>query len=349
VATQFGSFNLVYPILQVCLGKYAVGYIGIKDIDTKDLIYKKVVKGDEDIEYGIVNDFDLILTGTSPSSDVEYNMWRFARDSGKDSICILDMTKHCQERFYKNGELFLPDMIFVVDEEGKEAVSCIGVAPDNIIVTGSPYLDAVCQFRLTNEEKEQVRGELKLGRKRLLTFCTEYIAASGEKELYGYDEFDILRGLSKYIRKRGFDNIRLRIRLHPKDESNMYEEFFKTMDDGIDFEIAAGEIGNRFFQASDAVIGMTSTILTEAHMLGLHVVSFQPAGKGINKHVHNSIIEKTLVTTIAGLYERLDAILDGPHVNVSSLPTDSRNDSLNKIMEVVDSRLRAISFKKRAA
>ena len=343
MATQFGSFNMVYPILQTSLGKYGVGYIGVKDIDTKDLIYKQVVKGDEDIEYGIVDDFDLILTGTSPSSDVEYNMWRYARDSGKDSICILDMTKHCRERFYKNGDLFLPDMILVVDEEAKEAASCIGVDPDNIIVTGSPYLDAVSHSRLANEEKEQVRRELRLGCKRLLTFCTEYIAASGEKDLYGYDEFDILRDLSKYIQMRGVDKIRLRIRLHPKDDSNMYKEFFHDIVDEIDFEIAVDEVGYRFFQASDAVIGMTSTILTEAYMLGLRVVSFQPAGKGIKTHVHNSIIEKTLVTTVAGLYERLDAILDGPHTEAPLLKNNSRNDSLSKIMEVVDNRLRATS------
>jgi len=286
-----------------------------------------------DLNGGLVAAFDLIVTGSSPTSDIEHRLWREARALGKKSVCLLDMAKLCRERFQKHGELVFPDLIVVVDEEAAAAVHHLGVSRERIVVAGSPYLAAVSKFKIADEEKRQVREELQLGGKQLITFCTEYIAAAGETEEYGYNEFQILENLGAYIGERGRDGLFLRIRLHPRDEKVLYEDFFKGRADGINWSFEEGDTAYRFLQAADAVVGMTSTILTEAHLLGLPVISFQPVGPGKAPHIHNRLIADNLVTTAAGLYERLDAVLTGYARDAASFPLTSGDDPINVILE----------------
>jgi len=336
VATQHGSFNLIHPVLLACRNRYAVGCLGPRETGRGDFICRRVIGEGTEIECGLVASFDLIVTGTSPTSDVEHRLWCEARALGKKSVCLLDMAKLCRERFQKKGEFVFPDLIIVTDEESAVEICRLGVSRDKIAVTGSPYLAAVSQFKLSDEDRRWVREKLKLGGKRLITFCTEYIAAAGEAEEYGYDELYVLAILSAYIRDRGRHGISLRIRLHPRDEKRLYEDFFASQGGVIDWSFEERDTSYHFLQAADAVVGMTSTILTEAHLLGLPVISFQPVGPGKEPHVHNRLIADNLVTTTAGLHERLDAVLSCCGKDDAPLPPFPGGDPVNEILEQIE-------------
>ena len=332
-ATQHGSFNMIHPVLRACRERYAVGCLGPREIEPGDYLCRRVIDEEAVLDDGLGKDFDLIVTGTAPTSDVEHRLWRAARGWGKKSFCLLDMVKHCRERFEKNGELVFPDLIIVADEAAAADVARLGVPRERISVAGSPYLAAVAARRLAAGERELLREELRLGGKRLITFCTEYIAAAGETEKYGYDELHILNILSAYIAARGRGGFSLRIRLHPRDDRVLYEDFFAPPGGDSDWAFEAGDAACRFLQAADVVIGMTSTILTEGHLLGLPVISFQPVGPGKAPHAHNRLIADRLVTTAAELYERLDAVFAGRGGDAPGHSLPSSGDPVKTIME----------------
>ncbi len=338
-ATQHGSFNLIYPVLQACLDRYAVACLGPQEAGPGDFLCRRVIGEETEIDYGLVSAFDLIVTGTSPTSDIEHRLWRTARALGKKSVCLLDMAKLCRERFQKHGELVFPDLIVVVDEEAAADIHNLGVSRERIVVAGSPYLAAVRKFKLTDGQRRRVREELQLGGKRLITFCTEYIAAAGETEEYGYDELQILENLGAYIGERGRDGLSLRIRLHPRDEKALYEDFFTGRAGSIDWSFEEGDTAYRLLQAADVIVGMTSTILTEAHLLGLPVISFQPVGSGKGPHIHNRLIADNLVTTTTGLYERLDAVLTGCARDTASLHLVAGGGPIKAILEQLERAL----------
>src|SRR3989338_10203642 len=140
VATQFGSFNVIYPVLNACLGKYNIGYIGIRDITVDNLIQKTIIVEDDMIDYNCLDKFDMFITGTSPSSDIEYNIWEYASKRNKGNICILDMSKDYEERFKKNNRYIFPDIICVMNKADLDVFRGLDTGRSRIIMTGSPYL-----------------------------------------------------------------------------------------------------------------------------------------------------------------------------------------------------------------
>ena len=58
---------------------------------------------------------DMVLTSTSWQSKLELNAISYARSIGKKCISILDHWVNYRERFIREGELILPDEIWVCD------------------------------------------------------------------------------------------------------------------------------------------------------------------------------------------------------------------------------------------
>lgn len=344
VATQFGSFNVIYPILKACSNRHSIGYIGIKDFEGT-MIYKRVTAGDVEIDHGGLNRFDLFITGTSPYSEVEYKIWQYAARLNKKSICILDSHKDYERRFLKNNRYFFPDIICVMNEGTKGFLSSMNIDPYRMVVTGSPYLDSIYKYKLMDKERDMMKNGMLQGRKKIITFCTEYIAATGEKGKYGYDELQILDDILYCIKSLRMDNFKLFIRLHPKDSIVFYEDFLKRFDTEIDYEFVRNDPEHKLLQLSDIVIGITSVILLEASILGLNVVSYQPTKDRTKIHRYIDGIDNDLVTSRTGLMMAICKLLNSSSMKIPYNSKYTPSNALGKIMEIIEKVLHDESFK----
>lgn len=335
VASQFGSFNVIYPVLNACLSKYNIGYIGVKDIDVDNLLYKKILTSDGIIDCGLLDEFDIFISGASPSSEIDYNIWKFARKMSKKSICILDAIKDYEDRFKKNNRYFFSDFICVMNKDDKGILSGLDTGKSKVVVTGSPYLSNIHKFCIAEDEKNAIRKNMLVEGKRVITFCTEYMVKMNEKERYGYDEMDILRDIVQYIEGRGKDKFKLFIKLHPNDSASFYEDFVSGIDRKVDCELIANDPGYRILQISDIVVGMTSIILAEASILGLNIVSYQPAANESRIYIGNEMIEKQIARSKDGLVKKFDAVFDNSNEKKINNSGTMKYNAIENIMALI--------------
>lgn len=339
VATQFGSFNVIYSVLNACSDKYNIGYIGIKDIAIDNLIHNKVITEDEIVDYNCLDKFDMFITGTSPSSDIDYNIWEYARKRNKKSMCILDMSKDYEERFKKNNRYLFPDIICVTDEANMDVFRGLDTGRSRVVVTGSPYLSDIHRFYISEDEKKVIRKNMLATGKKVITFCTEYIVTRNEKEKYGYDEISILKDILHYMEKRGLDNFKLFIKLHPEDSVSMYEDFLKGIDRKIDLKFIIDDPGYKILQISDVVVGMTSIILTESAILGLNVVSYQPVDDMSKIYDRNEAIKENLVTSNDEMVKEMDIIFNSVNKKNTCNTKNIPYNAVEKIMALIEESL----------
>lgn len=336
VATQHGSFNVVYPVLKACAGKYRIGYLGLKDIEEKDLASKKIVTDNMEVDLSSLDEFDLFVTGTSPAGEVETSIWEHAAILKKKSMAILDAAKECGERFIKKGRPSFPCIVCVPDDRGVKALADLGMDGERVVITGSPYLENAFDSKLSASEIEAFRSRLSLNGRKIVTFCTEYITSAHEREKYGYDELMILDDIIAYAGSRDRTDLKLLIRLHPKDSGNVYEKYINGTAQ-LDCELVTEDRGNKMLQVSDVVIGMSSVILVEAAILGLNIVSYQPVFGEHQAQRSHDIIERHLIVSRGGLYERLDLLLSKER---RPLPAEAiygaPKGSVGKIMDVLE-------------
>lgn len=338
-ATQFGSFNVVYPVLNACLGKYNIGYIGIRDITVDNLIQKTIIVEDDMIDYKCLDKFDMFITGTSPSSDIDCNIWEYAYKRNKKSMCILDMSKDYEERFKKNSHYIFPDIICVMDEMDRNIFNRVDTGKSKVIVTGSPYLSDIYKLSISESGKKIIKEDVLGNNIKVITFCTEYIAKRKEKEKYGYDELSILKDIVNYIESRRNDNFKLFIKLHPQDSVLMYEDFLKGINRKIDWEFIIDDPGYKILQVSNVVVGMTSIILTESAILGLNIISYQPVDDMSKIYDRNEAIKENLVTSKDELVKKIDMIFNDKKIKNSYSAKNITYNAIEKIMALIEESL----------
>lgn len=347
VATQFGSFNVIYPVLNACSDKYNIGYIGIKDIAIDNLIHNKIITEDEVVDYNCLDKFDMFITGTSPSSDIDYNTWEYARKRNKISMCILDMSKDYEERFKKSNRYLFPDIICVMSEGDRDVFRGLDTGRSRIVMTGSPYLSNIYRFSILGDEKNAIKKNMLAIGKKVITFCTEYIAKRNEKEKYGYDEISVLNDIVCYIEKRKNYNFKLFIKLHPNDSASLYEDILKRINRKIDYELIINDPEYKILQISDVVVGMTSVILAESSILGLNVVSYQPVDDMSKIYDRNEAIKENMVTSKGELIKEIDIILNGKKVKNTCSTKNIPDNAVEKIMALIEESLPVQNIKTR--
>ena len=189
------------------------------------------------------------------------------------------------------------------------------------------------------EERDLLKKVVSPEGKKIVTFCTEYLAKSGETGRYGYDELTILRDLLLYIDQRGPGRFKLLLKLHPNDSAGIYKDFMQGASSAVDWQVVSSDTEKKFLQISDVVVGMTSVILTEALMLDLPVVSYQPVDDAGMVHNPLGLQPELCVTSRDAFFTLLDNELS-PENRRSDLRVEApRPGSLNALMKVIDRAL----------
>ena len=157
----------------------------------------------------------VLLSGTGWSSDVEHRARKLARARGIRNIAVLDHWVNYRERFLRNGEMVLPDEIFVTDEYA--LLEARLHFPDiNVCVHENLYFAAqLSELRQLETNADEV------------LYLLEPIRADWPKRIAG--EFE---ALEYFLEHWGQLNIpgdaSLRLRPHPSDPPGKYSEWLRA-------------------------------------------------------------------------------------------------------------------------
>ena len=163
---------------------------------------------------------DLIITGTSWQSSIERRFIKSAKLHGKKVISILDHWVNYRERFITEGDLILPDEIWVCDEYAKK------IAEDkfkniSLKLIENPYIENL---------KKNITSYMKLN-SNLKTENILYVCEPikdhakiqfGDENYHGYTEESALKYFLKQIDLLNIDYKNIIIRPHPSENIKKY-------------------------------------------------------------------------------------------------------------------------------
>jgi hypothetical protein len=232
-----------------------------------------------------------LLVGTSENPDsLGLALVDAARAAGITSIGMVDGPANAAWRFRGRSDQPLahaPEWIFVADEPTRDAFVGLGHSVDKVLAVGHPDLDRIVAMRRELEAagRDRLREALFPGaaNRTVIVFVAEVSDGLNPSQFLRSCDYTLCgRGGSDrrtdIVLEEVLDAIRrlsprpyLVLRLHPKNR----REEFRAYEAEIDQVSDQGSPHALVFSA-DAVVGMSSWLLTEARVLGSPVLSVLP-------------------------------------------------------------------------
>ncbi|MBU1012542.1 MAG: hypothetical protein KKG99_06020 [Bacteroidetes bacterium] len=164
---------------------------------------------------------DWVLCGTSWQSDLESRAIRLCKSSGKRVIAFLDHWVNYRERFLNNGELILPDEIWVGDEIAERIARNIFPSAHLVRLSNPYFEDIVLEIK---KAKPLINS---LHQKSILYVCEPIRAHAllqhGDERYWGYTEEE---ALNFFLKNRGlleYPVHKITIRPHPSEKRDKYD------------------------------------------------------------------------------------------------------------------------------
>ena len=238
---------------------------------------------------------DLVITGTSHDSGPEQAIIRVTRQEGVSCLTVLDTWTNYSRRFLLEDEIHLsadvlPDAIAVMDDFAVREMLEEGFPEVRLQIVGQPAFDRFLELARSEEIKRDVlRLRRQLGiqpGETLVVFfsqpITELYGPPGSPTYRGYDEWDVVWGLSGAISSlaRQDSPMRLVIRPHPKEPSEKYASF-STGEGSPAVAVETIDV-DLLTLTADIVVGMSSVVLVKAFLTGKPVISVQPKLVGVD-------------------------------------------------------------------
>lgn len=212
---------------------------------------------------------DLVVCGMSMHPGSELSLTENARFDGVPVVWLSDYVMG--SLFARNRDMaqsvqsVLPDYLLVANDWIREQELMNlpeGFDPNRVIVTGQPTFDAIAHER-KDEVRKQIREVLKISDKeKLIT----YVGAVGDVSS------EALRVLVEGLKGTGFENYKLVICRHPRDQAP--QEQYLTIAEDIHEKVIdqEGQSVGELVLASDLVANTLSTVGLESILRGTPVV-----------------------------------------------------------------------------
>lgn len=288
------NYEVILYGKDTALSRY--NYYGLSGKDILDRI--KTVSLENIKEFLIEENPDFIITGTSADDFTEKYIWKSSEELGIPSFAILDQWINYGIRFsefgvnqikeYERNKEFkyLPTKILTMDSYSKSGIIAEGIDSDKILVSGHPYFDYI-RYKKKKLESSDLFKKDKLNCKDgqlVVVFASEpitktYNEGDSMKCYWGYNEKTIFKHfieeLSVFSDK--FEkNVKLVLRLHPKDDENNYDEIISNVEARRLEVVLDRELdGLSLINSADLICGMSSMFLIESAMLGRPILSIQ--------------------------------------------------------------------------
>ena len=262
-----GGANAILPLIEPFKKEHKV-YVFAKGPALKKLPNAQEL---QDYSLKFVNP-DFLITGTSANDKTEKLLWQESKKLNIKSMAILDHWLNYGIRFSKYGlnEIekfdkkcdFLPSFIIVMDEFAKQEMINDGIAQNIIYPLGNPHFENLIT---QSKNVKNVRSNFAKDDEFLITFASEPYT-----EDYGKgNEKVVLEDLIEITKDK---NVKIVVKLHPKEDFSKYAEFQNLPNVDLDKITPPIEV----IMASDLIVSMTSMFLIEAMILGKNILSYQP-------------------------------------------------------------------------
>lgn len=213
-----------------------------------------------------------LISGTGWSSSLEYDARVLAKKKNIKSIAVIDHWVNYKERFIKNNEEVLPDVIWVSDTYAhKQASLCF---PNiEIIEQRNDYL--LKQLEKVNNQKIK-----RLGKSTNILYVLEPIRDpwAGNTVAGEYQALDFFINSIPFLNFG--DKFSLILKPHPSDPENKYEEWLNSINLSNIFIEEEKSLSN-LIAWSDVVVGCETYAMVVAVSANKRVISSLP------KHAHN--------------------------------------------------------------
>ncbi len=264
-------------IFSICIG-HAINVFRSNNIIpslelNEDLNKKKVEE--------IINEIrpEAVFVGTSLDSWTERYSIIEAKKKGMYCLGLVDWWSNFGARFSNPGTndlAYLPDKIAVMDEDARFGCINDGI-PDSILsITGNPYWDSLRNGEYPIQHLQtEIKTKLGIQDEALVVVVISSDIRNLNLNL-GYDEHDFWKAVISLpaYNKKGIP-IKWMLKPHPREKrediNNMLKKHRvkpKILDDFSSIETIA---------VADFLVGMCSSLLFEAALLGKKVVSIQPS------------------------------------------------------------------------
>jgi len=274
----------------------------------------------------------LIVTGTSSEDFTERHLWKAAERTGIASFAVLDQWTNYRLRLISEGgdpmneratsELIVPSFFFIMDEFARKEMCALGLAREKLVVSGQPFFDYIRKTgdRFTPGEIEELRRELTGTHGGLVfVFASQPIASIHRKngvpeDYWGYTEETVLKSVAGCLSRLTEEmavKVTLVLRLHPKDESNVYQDALAKCPNSIKVVVDRETDSSLLLKAADLIIGMFSMLLLEAAILERRFISVQIGLKRENPLIFDRMGLVRSILTEKELDKTLRGILNG--------------------------------------
>jgi hypothetical protein len=228
-----------------------------------------------------------VLTGTSDLDEPgDRALWAAARSLGIESHAVLDHPAGLAERFRNpNGRMSWPDWLYVSDEVFARRLSDIGAPAERIRMIGDLHhlrLRRIAGKR-SPEEIGALRGKWGAGESDfVLLFVSECTA---EMTLFGYKstyvETEVLDSMLRTLKEGSApwggaidpSSLLVIVRAHPRDKKDKYRDVIDRWREQLRINATVEGAPDLAILAADITVGMNSSMLYEANLLGRKAVS----------------------------------------------------------------------------
>jgi hypothetical protein len=261
----------------------------------------------------------VVLAGVSEGDGAEKHLIAAARAAGIPTCLVLDNWGWYEQRLTGTmGTSVLPDVIAVMNDEARRAITADGFYDGRIIVTGHPGLDEFQHAALTNGEEimAAARGELGIPQNgEMVAFVSQPLAQQFGTRL-GYDQYDAIAMLDSALP----DDCGYVVAAHPREDPAALSACCPGRAIVLrDYDPLT------LYIAADIVASCFSASLTEAVLVGRPAISIQPHGRS-RDHLWTNICGATKPAYTAN--DLLDALRDARETGRSRAELDRRRDLL---------------------
>jgi hypothetical protein len=211
-----------------------------------------------------------LISGTGWASLHEHQARVKARELGIPIVAVVDHWVNYRERFIRDGEIILPDEIWVSDEEARiEAYRCF---PDLTLreFKNEYLLDQVEKIRALDAQRYASSGEKVL-------YALEPIRQTWTGEDTRSGEFQALDYFLSQLSVLGLSSrAHIRLRPHPSDAPGKYRDWVDNRKKDYEIELAPEEPLTAAVSWADYVVGCESFVLIIGLAAGKKTISSLP-------------------------------------------------------------------------
>ena len=250
-----------------------------------------------------IQDFkpDVLVAGTSTPAGIEVESTVYCQKNFSVlTVAFVDHWTNMLNRFAKNGEIQLPDFVWVIDEKAAAVALEEGIPKTKIRICPNPYYEYLKEWKPVLS-REEICGSIKCNPELpYILYAPEPLLKFNLREQYGFDEYDCLEDLMALVGEKYEDKITVVFKIHPNENKESVQSKIANLVGPVpeNFILTADADINHLAYYSKAVLGMFSNSLLESQLLGasvyrllhrmnnVHSDPFQ--GKQIGKEINDS-------------------------------------------------------------